>query len=177
MHVITVSPTPSDFQRSHSALDATKVLSRRASNLPTDLGVVLEQSNTQRYRAFFGSITTRKTSKRLTANRSSRLASKTTIEEGSTILITVPFLQRAFEICLANSAGRVSRTLSVYAILPRNSLVFQLCRDSDVEGLQNLFANDNISPFVQDELGWTLLHVCRTSFNFFHFFFSAALQC
>lgn len=37
--------------------------------------------------------------------------------------------------------------------------IFNMCRYGDLEGIQNEFANGTISPFIVNEIGWTLLHV------------------
>ena len=112
------------------------------------------------YRGIFGSITTQRKSKRLSSNRNVWPDETCDIQEERITRIIMPFLQRAFEIRLNTSLGQVSRTLSFYAVLPLDAPVFKMCHDGDTGGLQKLFSSSNISPFVQDEYGRTLLHVC-----------------
>ena len=122
--------------------------------------MISKTDNRRFYYSIFGSIYTKRKLKYLSRYRNAEGQKGVIVEEESTSLITFPFLRRALEVRLTNSLGHVSRTLAVYAVLPSDAPVFTVCLNGDIEGLQKLFINGTVSPFVQNEWGWTLLHVC-----------------
>lgn len=79
------------------------------------------------------------------------------------IRIKPSFMRKVLELRLANSFGRISRTLSMYhVVLERDTLIFNLCVRGDLRGLHIVLKKGDVSPFVVDECGKTLLHVSPT---------------
>lgn len=158
----------------HTLDDATAQLSlpmRPPCNMATILSchsgvsltqscVSLERSSRKLYHGFLGSITTQEKSRLLVEKGNAKNQRTVIIERESTAVVMVSFLQRAFEIRLANSLGHISRSLTIYTILPSDAPIFLMCMDGNTEGVRALLYNERISPFVQDQNGSTLLHVC-----------------
>ncbi len=71
------------------------------------------------------------------------------------------------ELRYIQSFKQISRTLNVYPVLRYDDVVFGMCEDGDVQGLQELLSEGTMSPFVSDEHGWTLLHVGATCHGLF----------
>ena len=117
-----------------------------------------EETHLVWYDGFFGSIRiqTKSTSRRLSITR--RSENKATTDEKIVTIMPV-FLRKAFELRLLNSLGRIMRTLSTYDILEFEAPIFKTCSKGDLRGLQVALSSGNVSPFVVDEHGWTLLHV------------------
>ena len=69
------------------------------------------------------------------------------------------FLRRAVELYFGASFAGVPRALRVYQIVERNAPIFEMCRNGNLEGIQNLLANGAISPFVVTKSGQTMLDV------------------
>ncbi len=110
------------------------------------------------YRGFFGSVDIQSKSNHSSRSDSRRLGIKA-ISEEKIIRITPMFLRKTFELRFWNSLGHISRTLSTYHILENRSPIFKTCMYGDIEGLQVILSSGNVSPFVLDEEGWSLLHV------------------
>lgn len=75
------------------------------------------------------------------------------------LTITSPFLGRIFELYFGVSFASIPRALRVYQIIEYHAPIFKMCRNGDLEGVQNEFANGTISPFIVNGEGFTLLHV------------------
>ncbi len=104
------------------------------------------------YRGFFGSI-------RIQTKSTSRRLSNTRKSNEKIITIMPVFLRKVLELRLSNSCGRIMRTLSTYNILASGAPIFETCLSGDLQSLQVALSSGNVSPFVVDELGSTLLHV------------------
>ena len=110
------------------------------------------------YRNFFGSVDIQSKSTHLSKSDSSRPGNKA-ISEEKIIRATLRFLHKTFELRFWNSPGHISRTLSTYHILGGGSPIFKTCKMGDIEGLQVILSSGNVSPFVLDEDGLSLLPV------------------
>lgn len=110
------------------------------------------------YRGFFGSIRVqvKSTSRRISNTR--RYEDKATTNE-KIITIMPFFLRKALELRLSSSFGRIMRTLSTYDILEPEAPIFGVCSRGDLNSLRFALSSGNVSPFVVDEWGRTLLHV------------------
>lgn len=77
------------------------------------------------------------------------------------ILLTPPqwLLGRAWDIQVSMACSGWTTFFRQYAVLPRDSLVFNTLRNEPREKLLDLFEKGLASPFSMDEEGWTLLHV------------------
>lgn len=69
------------------------------------------------------------------------------------------FVSYVLEMSYMQSFGHVSKSLNMYPILKRGHHIFELCIDGDIKGLQVALSSGEISPYVLDEDGGTLLHV------------------
>ena len=147
------------------------------TNLSTIFRTIVETHSQVVYYGILGRISAQRKSRYLRMNCNDRQETRTTIEEESTTVITVPFLRRALEIRLANSIGCVSRSLAVFAILPLDAPVFEMCRAGNIKELQSLFTNKCVSPFVQSKYGLTLLHVCPKPLTVVKLFTQPRSQC
>lgn len=81
------------------------------------------------------------------------------IECQKTIILILPYLRRGFAISTSLINGLWSNTLRFASVVPSDSLVFELCRDGDLEEMNRLFRKGLASPFDTTRQGWTLLHV------------------
>ena len=75
------------------------------------------------------------------------------------MIIRPSFIKKAFEVCSYNTLGHWSWTLKCFPVLPFNAEVFEMCMYGDLEGLQRTLSNREVSPFVRDYGGSTLIHV------------------
>lgn len=81
------------------------------------------------------------------------------IECQKTIILILPYLRRGLAISTSSINGLWSHTLKFASVVPSDSLVFELCRDGDLEEMKRLFRKGLASPFDTTRKGWTLLHV------------------
>ena len=68
------------------------------------------------------------------------------------------FIRKAFEIRYCGNFGLLPRSLSCFPVLPSTSDVFHWCRCGDVDSLKDALTRREVSPFVTNEWGRTLLH-------------------
>jgi len=68
-------------------------------------------------------------------------------------------INRAWEIQYMKARKGWNFNLSIYNIVPHNSLVFQYATSGNLEGLRDLFKSGLASPFDMDMNGFTVLHV------------------
>ena len=110
------------------------------------------------YRGLFGFVVVQTKSKAFKRSDARRNDNRAVVDE-KIIKIKPSFMRQVLELRLANSFGRISRTLSMYHVLESDAPIFELCRDGDLRGLQVALSSGSVSPFVLDEYGHTLLHV------------------
>ncbi len=123
----------------------------------SSLHITSKEQKTIWYRGVFGSITAQEKWIR-TSISGSRTVGKP-VPAKKVLTMTSPFLKRAVELYFGASFASVPRALRVYQIINRRAPIFDMCRNGDLEGVQNELANGTVSPFVVDKYGWTLLHV------------------
>ncbi|KAF7506410.1 hypothetical protein GJ744_011764 [Endocarpon pusillum] len=68
------------------------------------------------------------------------------------------FASYVVEMHYVQSFGQIKRSLNIYPILEFGNPIYTSCREGDIKGLQVALSNGEISPFVLDEYGETLLH-------------------
>ena len=110
------------------------------------------------YRGFFGSVSCQSISTSVSRSDNRKSRSKA-ISEEKIIRIVPAYLRKTLELRCLYSCGQISRTLSIYPILRNGGPVFDACVSGDLKGLQVALSSGTVSPFVLDELGWSLLHV------------------
>jgi hypothetical protein len=72
----------------------------------------------------------------------------------------VPSLfSRCIEFRFVSLLGSIQGSLRTYPTIPDDHPVWSMCEVNDVEGIQKLFSNRQISPFSVAPNGRTLLHV------------------
>jgi hypothetical protein len=110
------------------------------------------------YLGFLGSITAlvQSESKDLVAGEHSK--DPHARDEWSWVFIP-SFLSRCVEVKCASFLGSVERTLRTCPILPDDHQVWDMCRRGKVSSIQELFRTREVSPYVIDRTGTTLLHV------------------
>ncbi len=59
-----------------------------------------------------------------------------------------------------NAYGYIQRALKIYPIIPDDHPIWRMSVRGDLEGVQTLFATNQVSPFSVDANGFTLLHAC-----------------
>ena len=79
------------------------------------------------------------------------------VAEEMKITVLPSFLDKSYEINLANSLGRVSRNLRVCPVQD-GGWVWGMCVNGDLQGLQSALSRRTVSPFTVDHFGRTLLH-------------------
>ena len=117
------------------------------------------EMNTEWYIGFFGSVRIQKRKRYSGQLQYLRAFGNQALAEETAIMIVPSFMRRLLEVRLATSLGKVSRTLHVYPVMACDSPIFTMCLNADMHGLQTAFSSGEISPFVLDESGLTLLHV------------------
>ncbi len=123
----------------------------------SSLHITSKEQKTIWYRGVFGSVTLQERWIR-TSISDSRTVGKP-VPAKKVLTMTSPFLRHTFEFYFGASFASVPRALRVYQIINYRAPILGMCRNGDLEGVQNELANGTVSPFVVDETGWTLLHV------------------
>lgn len=90
----------------------------------------------------------------------SQVAGRTMLFETSFIIVTPKILRRRFEMILGFQSGQISRTLNIYPVMSSGSSYFTMCQRGDILGVKAALGEGGLTPFVLDEHGFTLLHVC-----------------
>lgn len=86
-------------------------------------------------------------------------ADKPFVSEERIIVFRPSFWKNQFELRLANTCGRISRTLSMDCVVNFKAPVFDMCRSGDIRGLRDAFYSGSVSLNVVNPLGMGLLHV------------------
>lgn len=119
---------------------------------------IAEVKNYVWYRGFFGRIDIQSKSTSLRRSNARKLGNRV-ISEEEIVRFTPSFSRRALELRLVNSFGQISRTLRTYTTLEEDAPIFRICMLGDLQVLQALLSSGTVSPFVSDNIGWSLLHV------------------
>ena len=82
----------------------------------------------------------------------------TVLSEETSIIARPLFVKRTLEFRFQKSLGGLTRTLRSYPMAPYNSEFFSLCHFGRLEDLQQAISRGQVSPFVTDESGRTLIH-------------------
>ena len=85
------------------------------------------------------------------------------ISQETSITLTVPLLRRALEIRWHAGLGSIPSQIMYFPVLPRETPVFRWCSEGDIECLKGAISRREVSPFVRDQSGKTLLHYASTS--------------
>ena len=83
----------------------------------------------------------------------------TSFNEETIITIKPSFIRYAFEIRFENGLYSIPRALRIYPTLKYRAPIFESTSKGDFDSLVLALRHGNVSPFVQDEYGHSLLHV------------------
>ena len=106
------------------------------------------------YRGWFGYVTARSKTKSLQSEQ----GPEAEVSQERSILITSKLIRKAFEIRYCGNSSLLPKSLSCFPVLPVTSDVFFWCWLGDVDSLKDALTRREVSPFVTDEWGQTLLH-------------------
>ena len=140
-----------DLELQYSTLDSNPA---RVNSSTT---VVYRTKVAKRYQSFWGSVIVETNIKSLERKTNHCFKISGVIE--NIVKFQLPFLKRVLDLCLGQRLFSIPRALRVYHVISSTEPIFQMAADGDVEGIQSALA-EGMSPFLVDEDGWTLLHVC-----------------
>lgn len=121
--------------------------------------IAYQQTNEEWYSGVFGRLTVTKRTKHSTDPADLKVFGSKALAEETSVTVVPPFMKRLLEMRVTYSLGKTSRSLNVYPVVPWPSPIMSMCRNGDMHGLQAVFGSGEMSPFVLDDVGNTLLHV------------------
>ena len=123
-------------------------------------------ANPWSFSSLFGTIAYSRRSYRSKAGYGDRKIVDAEEREETIIEIRAPswLINRAWRIQAIKARSGWTFRPRTYNEIPEDSIVFQLIKEDDVKGLQELFVRNEASPFDCRSNGFTVLHVCVTSF-------------
>lgn len=124
------------------------------------LTLITQETVRMWYDGILGSVRIHKKSKSKSRSSDTRPNQKAFTIEEDLIMIHSSLLRRGFELRFLNSFGRVSRSLNIYPVMMEDEPIFRMCQRGDIEGIRVALDGGSLSPFVLDNHGRTLLHVC-----------------
>ena len=145
-----------------SGVNQSKELSMLSQNPKKGLPTITKVKRTTWYYGLLGAVTVDTKSKYIRQDEKDAKKSRIAMSEKTVISLTPAFLKRQLEIRLTNTFSGITRTIQTYPILKsfRESRVDGYIEVGDLEGLQSMFSSGELSPFVLNERGEGLLHVC-----------------
>ena len=145
-------------------LESTKDEHTRDSHESNTSGYIESRKVFQSYYSgVWGEVFVQAKSAFLIKHPNGRNRGKSAIGEEKIVTFVPSFLPRGFDICFSSSMGWIPRSLSMYPVLDFRAPIFRMCQHGDVEGVQRAFSNGDVSPFVLDQHGMTLLHVSSSA--------------
>jgi hypothetical protein len=112
------------------------------------------------YENILGRVYIRRASQSIVFQDDKNHSSEEAYERTECIWLFIPSLfSRCIELRSVNFLGSIQSSLRTYPVIRHDHPVWDMCKTNDVEGLQRLFGNRQISPFSVDPWGRTLLHV------------------
>ena len=159
---IAIQPRPFSPDETDGGSSSEEITSHKPIARP-DAQFVSKTTFAVLYSGVFGDVNVQKSTKFTSRSRNSSILRRKAIRESKAIMVTPAFFKTALELRVTSSLGRVSRTINLYPMLDRNDPIFEICRTGDLQGLQVALSSGSISPFVVDNYGQTLLHVCIRS--------------
>lgn len=132
-------------------------LSRAKPDLLTSSG----QTSVLFYKGLFGSI---RIQTRTRMEKTSCDKAKRAISRSKSIVIAPSFARSVFELRSEDCLGHMSRTVTSFPVLPHEAEIFNWFHSNKFDRIIDALNRREISPFVRDPRGWTLLHyACFTS--------------
>ena len=121
---------------------------------PRNRHIRTKETEVWAYQGWFGYVTARSKTKSLRSEQ----GHEAEVSQERSIVIASNFIRKTFEIRYCGNFGLLPKSLSCFPVLPRRSNVFRWCSLGDVDSLKEALTRREVSPFVMDEDGQTLLH-------------------
>lgn len=145
--------------RVEASLDACTVRSKKPSS------ITVEQTDRTWYNGILGSVRVHRKLKRGDTSSTNRQSQTGIAIEEDLFMINPSFMRQSFELRFCNSFGRIARSLNIYPVMMEDDPIFKMCQRGDKDGMEVAFSGGNMSPFVLDNCGRTLLHVGGGAIN------------
>ncbi|KAL8952056.1 MAG: hypothetical protein Q9222_002008 [Ikaeria aurantiellina] len=117
------------------------------------------------YWGIFGHIETRR---KTTSLKGAGHKSEEVISQEEAVTLVPSLIYQGLEFRYCKSFGQMSRSLSYFPVLSSDAEVFTWCTDGNIGRFKDALSHREISPFVRDERGKSLLHhaseYCRIEF-------------
>jgi type III secretory pathway component EscU len=135
----------------------TKACARKGAGMPISgsqsLSLVI-------YKNILGSVYIRRASQSILSQDDGNQSSEEAYKRTECTWTFIPSLfSRCIELRFLNLFGSIQSSLRTYPTISDDHQIWDMCKFNDVEGLQRLFSNRQVSPFSVNPLGWSLLHV------------------
>ena len=121
---------------------------------PKNSHIRTKETRIRAYQGWFGYVTVGSKTKSLQSEQ----GPEAEVSQERSIVIASTFIRKAFEIRYCGNFGLLPKSLSCFPVLPGTSDVFKWCEFGDFDSLKDALTRREISPFVTDERGQTLLH-------------------
>jgi hypothetical protein len=149
----------------HSGTNSTNVILSSNTRACARKGVGMPISGRQSlslviYKNILGSVYIRRASQSIVFQDNRNQSSGEAYKRTECIWTFIPsILSRCIELRFVNLLGSIQSSLRTCPTIPDDHPVWSMCKANDVDGIQRLFSNRQISPFSAGPNGRTLLHV------------------
>lgn len=150
----------SNDQRDDYIAGSVAVKRRRQQRGQAKQNLRKQSTDFYKYKSPFGKLYIRKKSRPASfSNDEEQAASKAYTTTESDWVFMPSFYPRCIQIKYLNACGKVQGSIRTYPVIPFAHPVWYMCVGGDVQGMQKLFSERQISPYCVNETGLTLLHV------------------
>jgi len=125
----------------------------------TNVSLVTRNESGLWYWGLFGIVNVRKKRKSITKHGHPCYDEDGLVVDERIITIRPSFLRYSLDLSFAMGSRLLPRTLNIYYTLSCDAPIFKHIRTGDFDALVRAIQNRQVSPFVTDENGTTLLHV------------------
>jgi hypothetical protein len=152
-HMVRLGTAPTNVSLSSK----TGACARKGSSMPIS---GRQSQSLAIYENILGRVYIRRASQSIVFQDDKNHSSEEAYERTECTWMFIPSLfSRCIELRFVNLLGSIQRSLRIYPVILRDHPVWDMCRTNNIEGIQKLFSNRQISPFSVSPTGWTLLHV------------------
>lgn len=128
----------------------------------SNLAIIAKSDNSILYWGLLGHIIIQKKRKCLKRPGAPYVDTEKCMPDEKVITIGPSFSRYSFHMSFAAGFRLVPRSLRIDQILPSKAPIFNSVKEGDLGALQAALDDGSVSPFVTDETGATLLHVCTS---------------
>ena len=163
---MTSSQPTTTYQSSDSPATASLINWKATTEilpLKCNLSVKSEAKTSTSYCGMFGSIQVHRKRRFL---RQPHIKLEESIGEETTIIFAPSFTHGAIRLLCCKASDQISRSLSFSPRIPSNSIAFRWVGARDLQSFQNALSRREISPYVEDQSGDTLLHAACLHHSF-----------